>query len=134
MHLTDRIDFQITPYCSVEFFSLPSGERRVGKVSALLACGLPKNYLSRLYARSPEDSKLLKAFGYTGQVLMAEDLRGTNIVHAETLSLDDFKALIAFAALHADKAPAKRLAAVLIATGIDSLSAVVKASFDQLAA
>ena len=105
----ERIDFQIAPGVFLEFYRLPSGEKRIGLTSAAMVCGLRKGYLSESAKRGSKALKTLHGNGFTGQQIPVSLDSSRGRTRAETLSLDDFIAIAEYAALDLGKLPAKTI-------------------------
>jgi len=105
----ERVDFQVAPGVFLEFYRLPSGEKRIGLTSAALVCGLRKGYLSESAKRGSKGFKALQDNGYTGQQIQVSLSNSRGGTRAETLSLDDFVAVAEYAALDLGKMPAKTI-------------------------
>lgn len=105
----ERVDFQIAPGVFLEFYRLPSGEKRIGLTSAAVVCGLRKGYLSESAKRGSKSLKALQDNGFTGQQIPVSLGSSRGRTRAETLSLNDFIAVAEYAALDLGKIPAKTI-------------------------
>lgn len=80
----------------VDGYMLPDGEFRVGKVGASVAIGYGKDWLGQLGGKQLE---LLKSFGFSGKTIRVElDTIQGGGAFAQTLSMEDFDALVSFGA------------------------------------
>lgn len=89
----------IVKFCEgveVDGYKLPSGEFRVGKAGASVAVGYGKDWVGQLAGKS---LKALQDNGFTGSEKVVNlDLINGGGATAKTLSLQDFRKLIIFAA------------------------------------
>jgi hypothetical protein len=117
-----RAERQSVEFCqgvAVDGYRLPNGEFRVGKSSASLAVGFAKNYLTGLEKKSPKQLEALRGEGFTGLAVPVElDSINGGGTRAETLSLDDFTALVFFAAIKGKK-QAIALQRALVRVGVE---------------
>ena len=122
----ERVDFQIAPGYFLEFYRLPSGEKRIGKTSAAVVCGFNKNYFNRLHSSTPKQLEALRGKGFTGYSLpvtvagRGDGIRGAS--KSETLSLEDFRAFVRFAAFDASKKPAMAIADALMGIAVETIA------------
>jgi hypothetical protein len=115
----ERATVEFCPGVSVDGYRLPSGEFRVGKTGAALAVGFARNYLTELEGKSPRQLKALQDKGYTGLAVPVEldGIKGGG-TKADTLSLQDFRQLIKFAAKK-EKPKAEALLDALLDVGLE---------------
>lgn len=122
----ERVDFQIAPGVFIEFYRLPSGEKRIGLTSAAIVCGHKKNYFSRLQSATPKQLEALRGKGFDGYTVPVMIERasagGKGSARSETLSLDDFRAFVRFSAFDLMKPPAMAIADAMIGIGIETLA------------
>ena len=122
----ERVDFQIAPGYFIEFYRLPDGEKRIGKTSAAIVCGFKKNYFNRLQSDTPKQLEALQSRGFTGYslpVIVAERSNGVRgASKSETLSLDDFRAFVKFAAFDQGKKPAIAIVDALFGLAIETVA------------
>lgn len=122
----ERVDFQIAPGYFLEFYRLPSGEKRIGKTSAAVVCGFNKTYFNGLQSRSPKQLEALQRKGFDGcsiPVLVERMSKGgKGSAKAETLSLEDFRAFVRFAAFDANKKPAMAIADALMGIAVETIA------------
>lgn len=122
----ERVDFQIAPGVFLEFYRLPSGEKRIGLTSAAVVCGHRRNYFSGLHSSAPKHLKALQSKGFTGStkpVTVAErghGVRGAS--KSETLSLEDFRAFVRFSAFDLGKKPAMAIADAFMGIAIETIA------------
>jgi hypothetical protein len=83
----------------VDGYLMPSGEFRVGITGASESVGFSKEYLTALAKKSPRQLEALQSKGFTGlaETVQLERISGGG-GSAKTISLDDYKKLILFAA------------------------------------
>ena len=83
---------------AVEGYRMPNGEYRVGLSSASEALGYSEEWLRRAINRSGTTIKALHSMGFSGKILKVsrESIKGDR--ESRTISLDDFKHLINYAA------------------------------------
>jgi hypothetical protein len=64
----ERVTFNLTPDPKhrIVFFRFPDGEKRVGLSGVASACGLNKNYFTRLQSATPDQLKALQGMGFEG--------------------------------------------------------------------
>jgi hypothetical protein len=123
---SERVDFQIVPGYSLEFYRFPDGEKRIGKTSALKICGLSPAYLSNIESNSPKQYKALQQTGYRGWLReclierVSVGSRGSSI--SKTMSLDDFKIFVSFAAFDLGKKPAQSIVRGLVGVALESIA------------
>ena len=122
----ERVDFQIAPGYFIEFYRLPNGEKRIGKTSAAIVCGFRKEYFNRLQSSAPKHLEALLERGFTGctlSVIVAERSNGVRgASKSETLSLDDFRAFVKFAAFDQGKKPALSIVDALFGIAIETVA------------
>jgi hypothetical protein len=120
----DRVDFQLAPGHVIEFFRLPSGEKRISKSSAAKACGLGEKYFYRVQSATPKQLEALQSAGFTGYSLPVSaplpDGRGST--RSDTLSLDDFRIVVTYAAFTLNKKKALALASGMIGVAIETIA------------
>lgn len=122
----ERVDFQIAPGIFLEFYRLPSGEKRIGLTSAAIVCGHRKSYFNGLHSSAPKHLKALQGKGFTGStkpVTVASrghGVRGAS--RAETLSLEDFRAFVRFSAFDLGKKPAMAIADAFMGIAIEAIA------------
>lgn len=122
----ERVDFQIVPGHSLEFYRFPDGEKRIGRTSALKICGLSTTYLSNIESRSPNQYQVLRKTGYKGWLReclierVSVGSKGSAI--SKTMSLDDFKLIAAFAAFDLGKKPAQSIVRGLVGVALESIA------------
>lgn len=120
----ERVDFNIAPGYAIEFYRLPTGEKRIGRASATKVCGLAKNYFLRLHSSTPKQAEALLAMGFTGYTLPVvvgrDDISGAS--RSDTISLEDFRVFVAFAAFHLSKKPAQAIATAMIGVAIETIA------------
>jgi hypothetical protein len=120
----ERVDFNIAPGYAIEFYRLPTGEKRIGLSSAAIVCGLNSSYFNSLEDRSPKRLQALRGQGFTGwriPVTVARDI-GRGASRSKTISLDDFVAFTSFAAFDLGKKPAKAIARALMGVAIETIA------------
>lgn len=89
----------------VDGYEMPNGEYRVGIIGASIVLGYSRNWLSRLLNRQDGNpNKTLQGLGFTEQIqeTVTETSRGDRV--AQTISLDDFNRLIAYAVFDGKRA------------------------------
>lgn len=122
----ERVDFQIAPGIFLEFYRLPSGEKRIGKTSAAIVCGFGKSYFNGLEKRSPKQMQALRDKGFDGSTIPVQiertSLGGRGSAKSETLSLDDFKAFARFAAFDVGRKPAQAIADAFFGVAIETIA------------
>jgi hypothetical protein len=120
----ERVDFQVAPGYAIEFYRLPNGEKRIGQASAAMVCGLAKSYIYSLRDSSPNRLKTLMSQGFTGSGLWVtvdrEKVSGAS--RSNTMSLDDFKIFVSFAAFDLGKTPAKAIVRGLVGVALESIA------------
>lgn len=109
----------LTHNLSVDGYKLPNGDYRVSITGASETLGFNKNWLSRVTATEGKPLKVLQSMGFTGYRIdgriSRSDKSGASSV--STISLNDFKILIVYAAQQ-DKPEAIALNAALIQTAL----------------
>lgn len=122
----ERVDFQIAPGYLLEFYRLPSGEKRIGVTSASAICGHRKEFLSRLPTHAPKQWESLRSLGFDGCPVQCKVERlskgGKGSAVAQTISLEDFRAFIEFSAFDLNKKPAKAIARALLGVSIETIA------------
>ena len=122
----ERVDFQIAPGISIEFYRFPDGEKRIGITSAATVCGLNKSYLTQLGSRSPNQLEALQSKGFDGWSRPGSIERGSvgskGAARIETLSQSDFLAFIRFAAFTLNKRPAMAIAEGLMGIALETIA------------
>jgi hypothetical protein len=120
----ERVDFQVAPGYAIEFYRLPNGEKRIGQASAAIVCGLARNYFYRVQSATPKQLEALMGLGYTGYSLPVtvdrEHVRGAS--RSNTMSLDDFKIFVSFAAFDLGKKPAQAIVRGLVGVALESIA------------
>jgi len=122
----ERVDFQVAPGVFLEFYRLPSGEKRIGLTSAALVCGHRKEFFNRLHSGAPKRLEALQGKGFTGCTLpvtvgdRGQGIRGAS--RAETLSLEDFRAFVRFSAFDLGKKPAMAIADALMGIAVETIA------------
>lgn len=120
----ERVDFNIAPGYAIEFYRLPTGEKRIGQASAAKVCGLASNYFYRIQSATPKQLEALMGMGFTGYslpVTVARDI-GRGASRSETMSLEDFRIFVSFAAFQLAKKPAQAIAAAMIGVAIETIA------------
>lgn len=94
----ERQTVTFAPRLEVDGYQTPNGEFRVGMAGVSTVVGFASNWLSRLKQRNQLAFNILLEKGFTGEVLMGSVVneRGASIV--KTISLEDFKILLNYAA------------------------------------
>jgi hypothetical protein len=124
----ERVTFQLTPSPkhAIVFFKFPDGEKRVGLAGVASACGLNKNYFSRLQSATPDQLKALQGMGFDGYSREAFverlSLGGRGSAKSKTLSLDDFRTFVRFAAFTLHTPEALALASGLLGVAIETIA------------
>lgn len=117
----ERAKVNFTSSIAVDGYRMPNGEFRVSLAGASVVLGFEKNWISRVTSRGGKTLKALQGMGFTGYQLEGKidrepsHIRGASNV--STISLDDFKILIIYAAQQ-DKPEAIALNAALIKTAL----------------
>jgi hypothetical protein len=113
-----RSTIEFATLIKVDGYLMPSGEFRVGETSACESVGFERNYLSRLQYSMPEQFKALQGAGYTGysQEMEVNNTRGASRI--KTISLNDYRELIYFAAFKG-KSRAQILMKALMSISLD---------------
>lgn len=120
-HTTIKAQRATVKFCEgveVDGYLLPDGEFRVGKGSTSTALGFAKNYLSKLPSSAPKQLEALQATGFTGYCQSVEIDNERGATRSDTLSLQDFRKLIIFAASKG-KAPAIALLNAIVDVGLE---------------
>ncbi len=83
---------------TVEGYRMPNGEYRVGLSSASEAIGYSEKWVRQALNRNEARIKALHSMGFSGKILKVrrESIKGDR--ESRTISLDDFKHLINYAA------------------------------------
>lgn len=124
----ERVTFNLTPdpKHAIVFFRFPDGEKRIGLSGAASACGLNKNYFTRLHSATPDQFKALQGMGFNGYsreaLVERESLGGKGSSKSKTLSLDDFRTFVRFAAFTLHKPEALALASGLLGVAIETIA------------
>jgi hypothetical protein len=120
----ERVDFNIAPGYAIEFYRLPTGEKRIGKGSAAKVCGLNHAYFQNLESRTPKRLEALRGMGFTGWSLeVSVDRNGiSGASRSDTMSLEDFRIFVAFAAFQLAKKPAQAIATAMIGVAIETIA------------
>jgi hypothetical protein len=124
----ERVTFQIVPGQKnrLEFYRLPSGEKRIGLSNLATVCGLDDTYFYNLTKRAPKRMEALRGMGFTGcrvAVTVGRDdpaVRGAS--RAETISLDDFVCFVKFAAFELRRPEATALALGLMGVAVETIA------------
>lgn len=98
---------------------LDNGEFRAGMIGSSELVGYERTWLSQVVSRNPKTLKVLRGLGFTGcqlEVQVSNDRSGSVV---KTLSLDDLRSLIKYAAFHA-KPPKQK--AIQLADGLFGVS------------
>jgi hypothetical protein len=122
----ERVPFNLTPNPkhAIIFFRLPCGEKRVGLTSASSVCGLNEGYLSTLSRRPSKRLKALTDLGFTGrqvQVSVTHEFYSGS-TRSETLSLDDFRKFLEFAAFEVGSDQAMAIVRGLIGVSLENIA------------
>jgi hypothetical protein len=127
----ERVTFNLIPHDvdpdrALEFFRMPDGEKRVSVTSAATVCGFAKNYLTGLARTSPNRLKTLRGLGFEGERIPALVERGSQgskgSSRSETLSLDDFRKFLEFAAFEVGSIEALAIVRGLIGVSLESIA------------
>jgi hypothetical protein len=124
----ERVNFQIVPGDEnrLEFYRLPSGEKRIGLTSAAKVCGITASYFNNLPKTSPKRLETLLGMGFTDcriAVTVGRDdptVRGAS--KSETISLDDFVSFVKFAAFELRRPEATALALGLMGVAVETIA------------
>jgi hypothetical protein len=124
----ERVTFQIVPGQKnrLEFYRLPSGEKRIGLAGLATVCGLDDTYFYNLTKRAPKRMEALRGMGFTGcriAVTVGRDdptVRGAS--KSETISLDDFVSFVKFAAFELKRPEATALALGLMGVAVETIA------------
>lgn len=95
-----RKEILFAPDVVIDGYKLPGGEYRVSVTGASTIVGFSRQWLSQVHTRGGKTWRALQGEGFTGSHLEVRltrnDLSGASIV--KTISLDDFAAVIFYAA------------------------------------
>ena len=122
----ERVDFQIAHGVFIEFYRLPCGEKRIGKTSAAIVCGFGKSYFNGLQDKAPKQLQALRSKGFDGSTIPVQiermSLGGRGLAKSETLSLNDFRSFVRFAAFDVGRKPAQAIADAFIGVAIETIA------------
>ncbi len=119
-----RVDFQIAPGYFLEFYRLPNGEKRIGLTGLAISCGLRKEFFSKMEVLGEKQLQALWGTGFTGCAVDVSVTRneGRGASKAKTLSIEDARRFIEFAAFDLGKKPALAIARAMMGIAIDSIA------------
>ena len=124
----ERVTFQIVPGDEnrLEFYRLPSGEKRIGMTSAAKVCGLTASYFNNLPKTSPKRLETLLGMGFTycrvAVTVGRDDPSTSGASKSETISLDDFVSFVKFAAFELKRPKALAIALGLMGVAVETIA------------